>query len=41
MDLKLIQSLLERVQIHTHKQNAAKPKNLWDMKGFSDELQAV
>ncbi len=31
MDLKIIQSLLERVQIH---KNAGKPKNLWDLKDF-------
>ncbi len=36
MDLKIIQSLLERVQIH---KNAWKPKN--DMKYFSEEQQAV
>ncbi len=34
MDLKIIQSLLERVQIH---KNAGKPKNLWKLKGFSEE----
>ncbi len=32
MDLKIIQSLLERVQIH---KNAGKPKNLWELKDFS------
>ncbi len=37
MDLKIIQSLLERVQIH---KNAAKPKNLWESI-FSEEQQAV
>ncbi len=37
MDLR-IQSLLERVQIH---KNAAKPNNLWDLKDFSEEQQAV
>ncbi len=38
MDLKIIQSLLERVQIH---KNAGKPKSLWDMKDFSEEQQTV
>ncbi len=38
MDLKIIQSLLERVQIH---KNAGKPNNLWDLKDFSEEQQAV
>ncbi len=38
MDLKIIQSLLERVQIH---KNAGKPKNLWELKDFSEEQQAV
>ncbi len=33
MDLKIIQSLLERVQIH---RNAGKPKNLWELKDFSE-----
>ncbi len=37
MDLR-IQSLLESVQIH---KNAAKPNNLWDLKDFSEEQQAV
>ncbi len=36
MYLKIIQSLLERVQIH---KNAGKPKNLWELKGFSEEQQ--
>ncbi len=36
MDLKIIQSLLERVQIH---KNAGKPKNLWELKDFSEEQQ--
>ncbi len=36
MHLKIIQSLLERVQIH---KNAEKPKNLWKLKGFSEEQQ--
>ncbi len=35
MDLKIIQSLLERVKIH---RNAGKPKNLWYLKDFSDSL---
>ncbi len=34
MDLKIIQSLLERVQRH---KNAGKPTNLWDLKDFSEE----
>ncbi len=38
MDLKIIQSLLERIQIH---KNVGKPKNLWDLKDFSEEQQAV
>ncbi len=38
MDLKIIQSLLERVQIN---KNAGKPNNLWDLKDFSEEQQAV
>ncbi len=38
MDLKIIQSLLKRVQIHT---NAGKPKNLWELKDFSEEQQEV
>ncbi len=38
MDLKIIQSLLERVQIH---KNAGKPKNLWELKDFSEEQQIV
>ncbi len=38
MDLKIIQSLLERVQMH---KNAGKPKNVWDMKDFSEEQQTV
>ncbi len=38
MDLKIIQSLLERVQIQT---NAEKPNNLWDLKDFSEEQQTV
>ncbi len=33
MDLKIIQSLLERVQKHK------KPKILWELKGFSEEQQ--
>ncbi len=38
MDLNLIQSLLERVQIH---KNAGKPNNLWEQNYFSEEQQAV
>ncbi len=38
MDLKIIQSLLERVQIH---KNAGNPKILWDLKDFSEEQQVV
>ncbi len=38
MDLKIIQSLLERVQIH---KNAGKPKNLCELKDFSEEQQVV
>ncbi len=38
MYLKIIQSLLERVQIH---KNAGKPKNLWELKDFSEDQQAV
>ncbi len=38
MDLKSIQSLLERVQIH---RNAGKPHNLCDIKDFSEEQQTV
>ncbi len=38
MELKIIQSLLERVQIH---KNAVKPKNLWELKDFSEEQQVV
>ncbi len=37
-DLKIIQSLLERVQIHT---NAGKTKDLWELKDFSEEQQEV
>ncbi len=36
MDLKIIQSLLERVQKH---KNAGKLQNLWDLKDFSEEQQ--
>ncbi len=35
MDLKIIQSLLERVQIH---KNAGQPKNLMELKDFSEEV---
>ncbi len=38
MDLKIRQSLLGRVQIH---KNAGKPKNLWELKDFSEEQQEV
>ncbi len=38
MHLKIIQSLLERVQLH---KNAAKPNYLWDLRDFSEEQQAV
>ncbi len=38
MDLKIIQSLLERVQIH---KNAVKPQILRDLKYFSEEQQIV
>ncbi len=38
IDLKIMQSLLERVQIHT---NAEKPNNLWELKDFSEEQQTV
>ncbi len=38
MDLKIIQSLLEKVQIH---KNAGKPNHLWDLKDFSEEQQEV
>ncbi len=38
MDLKIIQSLLEWVQIH---KNTEKAKNLWDLKDFSEEQQTV
>ncbi len=38
MDLKIIQSLLEWVQIH---KNAGKPNNLWELKDFSEEQQDV
>ncbi len=36
MDLKIIQSMLERVKIH---KNAGKPKNLWELKDFYEEQQ--
>ncbi len=38
MDLNIIQSLLERIQIH---KNAGKPNNLWELKDFSEEQQTV
>ncbi len=34
----MIQSLLERFQIY---KNAGKPKNLWELKDFSEEQQTV
>ncbi len=34
MDLKIIQSSVEMVQIH---KNAANPNNLWELKDFSEE----
>ncbi len=34
MDLKIIQPMLERVQIHIY---AGKPKNLWELNDFSEE----
>ncbi len=37
-DLKIKQSLLERVQIH---KNAGKPKNLCELKDFSEEQKNV
>ncbi len=40
LDLKIIQSMLERVQLQIHK-NAGKPKNLWELKDFSEEQQTV
>ncbi len=38
MDLKIIQSLLERVKIH---KNAGKPKYLCELNDFSEEQQTV
>ncbi len=38
MDLKTIQSMLKRVQIHT---NTGKPNHLWELKDFSEEQQTV
>ncbi len=38
MDLKIIQSLLERIQIH---KNAGNPKNLWELKDFPEYQQTV
>ncbi len=38
LPFKIIQSLLERVQIHKY---AGKPKNLWDLNYFSEEQQTV
>ncbi len=36
--LKIIQSLLDRVEIH---KIAGKPNHLWDLKDFSEEQQTV
>ncbi len=38
MDLKIIQSLLERVQIY---KNTGKPNHLWELNDFSEEQQTV
>ncbi len=38
MDLKIIQSLLERVQMH---KNAGKPKDLCELEDVSEEQQIV
>ncbi len=38
MDLKTIESMLERVQMH---KNAGKPNNLCELKDFSEEQQTV
>ncbi len=38
INLKIIQSLLDRVEIH---KNAGKPNHLWDLKDFSEEQQTV
>ncbi len=38
MDLKVIQSLLERVHIY---KNAGKTNNLWELKDFSEKQQEV
>ncbi len=38
MDLKIIQSLLERVQ---YAEDAGKPKNVQELEDFSEEQQAV
>ncbi len=38
IDLKIIQPMLERVQIHIY---AGKPKNLCELKDFSEEQQTV
>ncbi len=39
MDLKIIQSLLERVS--NMQKMLEKPKNLWDLEDFSEEQRAV
>ncbi len=38
MDLKVIQSLLERVQLH---KKCCKKNRLWDLKDISEEQQTV
>ncbi len=38
MDLKIIQSLLEKVQIHN---NAGKPNNLWEQKDFTENSSSL
>ncbi len=38
MDLKITQWLLERIQVHKH---AGRPKNLWELKDFSEGQQEV
>ncbi len=37
MDLKIIQAMLEKVQIQ-YVEDAGKPKNSQDLEGFSEEL---
>ncbi len=41
MDLKIIQSLFERSLFCQMHKNAGNPKNLWDLKDFSEEQQEV